>query len=241
MERGAHIIVNRGAYYHEGIDLGDGTVIHFSGEPFSTGLPAKIRRCSFPEFLKTTSEYQVVNYASESCYSPDVVVQNAFQCLGLGQGEYNPFLKNCEHFATYCKTGQASSPQVQKFAQRVLKWSLAGMRSGSVWGVMAAPLIGELVRAGGLTLYNQVFKTKLSANYQGITFLASFCGDARQQAYWYNTEGYWFDANFRPLGRNGPQAMEYGLLYRETNRYILYAQSSAYTLTPNGSWVQIAA
>ena len=45
MSAGDHILVKRmgGAYQHHGIDMGDGTVIHFSGEPFHRA-EAKVRR-----------------------------------------------------------------------------------------------------------------------------------------------------------------------------------------------------
>ena len=52
MARGEHIKVKRcgGLYSHHGIDMGDGTVIHFSGEPLHR-QNARICRVSLREFL----------------------------------------------------------------------------------------------------------------------------------------------------------------------------------------------
>lgn len=50
MARADHIRVYRGGYYHHGIDLSDGTVIHFSGEP-GMKKEAAVRRSSMAEFL----------------------------------------------------------------------------------------------------------------------------------------------------------------------------------------------
>lgn len=50
MGRADHIYVSRGIYTHHGIDAGDGTVIHFSGEP-KGNRDADIKRSTLTEFL----------------------------------------------------------------------------------------------------------------------------------------------------------------------------------------------
>ncbi|XVF31072.1 hypothetical protein REPUB_Repub16aG0113900 [Reevesia pubescens] len=46
-------------------------------------------------------------------YSPDQVIQTAFHLLeNKSFGEYSFVFNNCEHFATYCKTGQKMCNQV---------------------------------------------------------------------------------------------------------------------------------
>ncbi len=111
MARGDQIYVMRpfvgmeGVYEHHGIDCGDGTVIHYSKRGEAT-----IRRTSMatfaagkPIFLKTYS----VNYI------PDIAIQRAES--RLGEQQYNLFHNNCEHFATWCKTGRNESSQLASF------------------------------------------------------------------------------------------------------------------------------
>ncbi|WP_158854601.1 lecithin retinol acyltransferase family protein [Saccharothrix deserti] len=45
MAAGDHIAVNRGGYEHHGVDLGDGTVVHFNRES-RFGPGSRIRRTS---------------------------------------------------------------------------------------------------------------------------------------------------------------------------------------------------
>jgi|tagenome__1003787_1003787.scaffolds.fasta_scaffold20399517_1 hypothetical protein len=51
MARGDHIYVSRGLYTHHGIDAGDDTAIHFTGEPGSK-RNAVIARSSMGDFLQ---------------------------------------------------------------------------------------------------------------------------------------------------------------------------------------------
>ena len=112
MARGDHIQVRRmaGLYYHHGIDLGDGTVIHFSGEPLNRKT-AKVARVTEEEFLSGQIK-EVIEYPSgESVLPPEETVLLAEGLLDT-EG-YHLFYNNCEHFATYCKTGKKRSRQVQ--------------------------------------------------------------------------------------------------------------------------------
>lgn len=125
MAKGDHIRVRRmrGLYYHHGIDLGDGTVIHFSGEPLNRKT-AKVARVAEEEFLsgerKETVDYDI----SESVLTPQETVRLAEEQLD-SEG-YHLFQNNCEHFATYCKTGRKKSPQIQSLKKKaaVLAWMM---------------------------------------------------------------------------------------------------------------------
>ncbi|HBL59364.1 MAG TPA: NC domain-containing protein [Cyanobacteria bacterium UBA8803] len=93
-----------GLYEHHGIDCGDGTVIHYR-KPSET-----IERTS----LSTFTQGQTV-YAKRypTCFIPDVVVRRAES--RLGEKKYNLLSNNCEHFATWCKTGVSDSQQIRDF------------------------------------------------------------------------------------------------------------------------------
>jgi len=109
LAKGDHIRVKRmiGLYYHHGIDLGDGTCVHFTGEPIEKA-DAEIKRTSILSFVQD-GEVEIVNYSK--CNPVDLVVATALVHVGV-QG-YNLATDNCEHFARYCKTGQWDSEQIR--------------------------------------------------------------------------------------------------------------------------------
>ena len=95
-----------GVYEHHGIDCGDGTVIH------QRKRTETIERTSFAAFMNhSKSKVYVRNY--RTCFISDVVVQRAES--RLGEKNYNLLFNNCEHFATWCKTGVSESRQVKNF------------------------------------------------------------------------------------------------------------------------------
>ncbi len=110
MARGDQIYVIRpflnlqGVYEHHGIDCGDGTVIHYR-KPSET-----IERTSMATFSQGRKVY-VRQYPTY--FLPDVAIHRAKN--RLGEKKYNLLFNNCEHFATWCKTGVSDSQQVRDF------------------------------------------------------------------------------------------------------------------------------
>ncbi len=111
MARGDHIKVRRLGflYSHHGIDMGDGTVIHFSGEPLQRAR-ARVIRSDFATFCDGAA-CEVVQYPGP-VRSPDEVASVAESLLD--QTSYCVLRNNCEHFASYCKTGVMKSRQVRR-------------------------------------------------------------------------------------------------------------------------------
>lgn len=104
-----HLVVFCGAYSHHGIDLGDGTVMHRSK------TSGKICRIAIDEF----NEGRPVSIRTyKESDPPPVVLRRALEC----EGEVGYCLRsnNCEHFATWCKTGQAQSLQVRSVTRRLI-------------------------------------------------------------------------------------------------------------------------
>jgi hypothetical protein len=110
--RGNQIYVYRellnlqGIYEHHGIDCGDGSVIHYR-KPSET-----IERTSIETFTRGNLVY-VREYPKGFCFIADVVVDRAQS--RLGERKYNLLFNNCEHFATWCKTGISNSKQIREF------------------------------------------------------------------------------------------------------------------------------
>ena len=108
-----HLEVPRqhGLFNHHGIDLGDGTVAHYlEGR--------EILRSPLEEFCQG-QPLRVINYVEES--PQGVTLRRA---MGrLGEQNYNLLFNNCEHFATWCKTGRHHSAQVNSVIDKARSWS----------------------------------------------------------------------------------------------------------------------
>ncbi len=113
MARGDQIYVIRpffnldGLYEHHGIDCGDRTVIHYSKREDE----ATVKRTSIEAFTWSKPVY-IRQYPAH--YIAETTLQRAES--RLGEREYNLLFNNCEHFATWCKTGISDSKQIRKFA-----------------------------------------------------------------------------------------------------------------------------
>lgn len=106
MGKADHIKVFRGFYWHHGIDSGDGTVIHYTGE-VARKRDAAVKETPFEEFAKG-SRVDRVTY--ERSLSDREVLKRARS--RIGEDSYNLAFNNCEHFCSWCKTGEHHSSQV---------------------------------------------------------------------------------------------------------------------------------
>jgi len=67
-------------------------------------------------FNSSTDTWRIVNYAH--CYDAEYVIQSAEWLFDHASSfQYNLLTNNCEHVATYCKTGQPISAQSNFFMQ----------------------------------------------------------------------------------------------------------------------------
>ena len=113
MSAGDHLQVPRqhGLFNHHGIDLGDGSIAHYlEGR--------EILRSSLEEFSQG-NEPCIINHEQES--STGVTLRRAMS--RIGEQDYNLLFNNCEHFATWCKTGRHRSSQIDSAFERARQWS----------------------------------------------------------------------------------------------------------------------
>jgi len=110
MARGDHIRVYRTLYWHHGIDVGDGTVIHLAGEPGHTE-GALVLRSSMAEFLRGDVAETLIHQLT---LPPDRVIERAQS--RLGESGYHLLFSNCEHFARWCVGRSNVSRQVESAA-----------------------------------------------------------------------------------------------------------------------------
>lgn len=96
-------------YMHHGIDMGDGTVVHARPDDthrlFAGG---RIVQTTLDEFAQGA----VVEAIAEplAVFPADEVARRAL--AHVGREGYCPVVDNCEHFATWCATGERRSRQV---------------------------------------------------------------------------------------------------------------------------------
>lgn len=95
-------------YDHYGVYVGSENVVHFS--------EGTVRLQTLRAFIASASSsarsVQIMGFSEEVTreITPEQCVQRASSKLGYDQ--YNLGLRNCEHFATWCRTGIAESSQV---------------------------------------------------------------------------------------------------------------------------------
>ena len=136
MAAGDHLRVERRLYWHHGIDMGDGTVIHASGEPGRMKLDAEVRRSVMDEFLR--GGIAVVANATDRLSPADIAAR---ALSALGGRDYSLLFNNCEHFARWCESGRAASRQVDTYAL-----------AGAALGIGARVVLDAAGRRAGLAV-----------------------------------------------------------------------------------------
>jgi len=130
-----------GVYEHHGIDCGDGSVIHYR-KPSEV-----IEQTSMETFAKGSRVYPR-NYSQGFCYLPEIVVNRAKS--RLGEHKYNLLFNNCEHFATWCKTGRSESQQIQDFVPFAVQFDANNLFDPLEKAVNADPNRGQQLLQGAL-------------------------------------------------------------------------------------------
>ncbi|MGV3614242.1 MAG: lecithin retinol acyltransferase family protein [Fimbriimonas sp.] len=116
MAAGDQLRVYRGGYWHHGIDVGDGTVVHFKGK--GDGWRAGVSRTDMKTFLLGSNLVERIP-ARHSPFPPQEIVNRA---LGMvGRQPYNIVLNNCESVAGFCQGLEPESPQVRAFGRRAVR------------------------------------------------------------------------------------------------------------------------
>jgi len=126
VERGDHVAWHRDyVIWHHAIvvDVPDGgralTVIHNIKVNSSATTPDRghdVCRQTI-DVDPTNEDFYRVDYPAADTYPVEAVIQRAHECLGQA---YHLLKNNCEHFATWCKTGLAKSGQVRTVLGRVI-------------------------------------------------------------------------------------------------------------------------
>ena len=109
---GTELIVDRLAYRHHGIYLGEGLVIHYAGRiRHPHGLVETVPLRSFVGKRRV----HVGRRPAESLHGEAIVRRARSR---LGEHRYTIFSNNCEHFCSWCHVGESRSKQVDRLLQR---------------------------------------------------------------------------------------------------------------------------
>ena len=109
---GTQLVARRRGYVHFGIYVGCGRVVHYAGRlQYPQGLVEEI---SLPDFAAGRPVY--VDSTPEQFTSKEHIVRRARS--RLGERSYDVLLNNCEHFSSWCRTGEARSAQVDRLTRR---------------------------------------------------------------------------------------------------------------------------
>lgn len=168
MARGDHIYVSRGLYTHHGIDCGDGTVIHYTGEP-GRKAEARVRRDPLARFANGRPIH-IRGYSGRT-YPPEEVVRRAER--RLGRRNYKLSGNNCEHFATWCVCGEHTSKQVDRAVPRAAAAQAAGAGGGALMIVSSAGTVSGLSGSG---VMSGLAATGLGGAAGGVATLAGSAG-----------------------------------------------------------------
>jgi hypothetical protein len=142
MARGDHVCVPRSFYSHHAIDVGDGTVIHYTGTPVEK-VAAVIAQTSMDEFARGATVC-VRHYRHR--YDPERTVGRAMS--RLGEQAYWLAGNNCEHFATWCATGRHTSAQTDRAIPVATAGKVAVATAGSTLTVSSAGSVAGLSGPG---------------------------------------------------------------------------------------------
>lgn len=95
-------------YWHHGIYIGNGEVVHFSREENGIG------KVTIEKFQGSADCVETVDYSGETgvVFPPEQIVTRAMGAVGSPE-RYNLFTNNCEHFATWCVTHKKVSKQIE--------------------------------------------------------------------------------------------------------------------------------
>lgn len=105
---GSHLKLQRTwpHFTHHGVVVTDGNVVDYS--------ESEVRLMDYRHFAKDDKPLLV---PSPDALPVDQIVHRAMYCVG--ERRYNLLRRNCEHLASWCVTGRASSVQVSEKAGRL--------------------------------------------------------------------------------------------------------------------------
>lgn len=115
------LIIDRKLYKHYAVYIGNGKVIHYSASDSDFGFDIAIRESNLNSFAGKYNfiigQFTNSFLQNHKIFSPEETVARARS--RLGEQKYNLVTNNCEHFASWCKTGVSQSNQVNNVFSKI--------------------------------------------------------------------------------------------------------------------------
>ncbi|CAG9166055.1 hypothetical protein LMG23992_00676 [Cupriavidus laharis] len=139
---GAHLATHRLGYVHHGIYAGNGEVIHYVGFKgfLRCGPVEKTSLAGFADGHGLCIE----TGAAARYFGAEVVRRAASR---LGEDDYRLLTNNCEHFCTWCLSGESRSRQVEALLSR--PWRAAQAIISILLGMHRQPACEQQAGFGG--------------------------------------------------------------------------------------------
>ena len=122
-------------FQHHGIDVGDGTVVHFTngsgGVAGPGGQSAEFQVQRTPiDVMTRDGELAIHVVDHRDPLEAKTIVRRALS--QVGRKGYNLLFDNCEHFANWCATGKVLSRQVNTACTRISAASVKAITAGAI-------------------------------------------------------------------------------------------------------------
>jgi hypothetical protein len=165
---GSHLIVGRGLYTHHGIYVGHDQVIHYSG--MVSGINKGCVELTSREVFAQGKSITVKTYRKIPFTGPEICQRAKSK---VGENKYNILLNNCEHFATWCVTGEHSSEQANAAIAQTSDDLAAQLIAKKTAKKVAGPVIRHLTAKGssaaaGNLISGQVARTLASQTTRSV-------------------------------------------------------------------------
>src|SRR5215469_10838501 len=129
---GSRLIVRRRAYFHHGIYMGNGRMIHYAG--WSRGTRGLVEEETLEQFTEG-HPYRIGRMPADRRAGEDIARHAHSR---LGERRYHLLRNNCEHFCNWCQLGECRSEQVETLMKPAVLLSgiLQTLRSELVVGLL---------------------------------------------------------------------------------------------------------
>jgi hypothetical protein len=111
---GTRLIVRRRAYFHHGIYVGNGKVIHYAGWFHSAG--GLVEEVTIEQFTEGRP-YSIGRMPANRQRGNEIVRRARSR---LGEQRYHLLRNNCEHLCNWCQLGERRSEQVEALSRPAL-------------------------------------------------------------------------------------------------------------------------
>ena len=111
---GSRLIVRRRAYFHHGIYMGNGRVIHYAG--WFRSARGLVEEVTLEQFTKGRP-YKVGQIPADRCSGEEMAPRARSR---LGERRYHLWRNNCEHFCSWCQLRECRSEQVEALMKPAL-------------------------------------------------------------------------------------------------------------------------